>query len=94
MSFLCTSYVHSVVFFRLDTVRDHHFSGLASPASEGFSEQRFFSCSESLLGFSAVIVKSNGQNEQEGEWTGGGKAACAYISVCNKYLLSTYCIQR
>lgn len=59
MSFLCTSSACGVVFFRLDTVRDHHFSGLASPASQSIPEQCFLSCSASSLGFSVVTVKSH-----------------------------------
>lgn len=70
MSLLCASYAQRFVFFCLDTVRDHHVPGLTLPASGSFPERQaplllraFF-----FFRFSAVMVKSNGRNEQEGEW--------------------------
>lgn len=71
MSLLRASYAQRFVFFCLDTVRDHHVPGLTLPASGSFPEWHLLSWSVYFLGFSAAMVKSNGQNEQGGEWTGG-----------------------
>lgn len=70
MSLLRASYAQRFVFFCLDTVHDHHVPGLTLHASGCFPEWHLLSCSVYFLGFSAVMVKSNGQNEQGGEWTG------------------------